>query len=286
MCRIFGFRSVLRSHVHRSLASAENALAVQSERHPDGWGVAYYVGHAPHLIKSAGSAMDDKLFHRVSGIITSETVLAHIRRATRGERTTLNSHPFQHGRWVMAHNGDVPGFSELRPVLMERIPPLLRGFVLGDTDSEVIFHLFLSYLAAQVELDRRGTPLPAVIDALRKTVEQVRTVVRQAGADREPLLTLVVTDGEIMAGHRGGKELHLSTHKAHCTEREACPFLTPACEAPTADGGHVNHLILSSEPLQGENVWIELGEGEIAAVDHFMRFVHLDTNGAPHGESS
>ena len=61
---------------------------------------------------------------------------------------------------------------------------------------------------------------------------------------------------------------------------------TISCEAPTADGGHVNHLILSSEPLQGENVWIELGEGEIAAVDHFMRFVHLDTNGAPHGESS
>jgi len=43
MCRLFGFRSVLRSRVHRSLRTADNALAVQSRVHPDGWGVAYYV---------------------------------------------------------------------------------------------------------------------------------------------------------------------------------------------------------------------------------------------------
>ena len=30
MCRLFGFRSVLQSQVHRSLANADNALAVQS----------------------------------------------------------------------------------------------------------------------------------------------------------------------------------------------------------------------------------------------------------------
>ena len=49
MCRMFGFRSVLDSHVHRSLLGAENALALQAEHHPDGWGVAYYLGGAPHL---------------------------------------------------------------------------------------------------------------------------------------------------------------------------------------------------------------------------------------------
>jgi hypothetical protein len=38
MCRIFGFRSVIQSQVHRSLVSADNALMIQGERHPDGWG--------------------------------------------------------------------------------------------------------------------------------------------------------------------------------------------------------------------------------------------------------
>ena len=31
MCRIFGFRSVMQSHVHRSLVSADNALIQQSD---------------------------------------------------------------------------------------------------------------------------------------------------------------------------------------------------------------------------------------------------------------
>ena len=43
MCRLFGFRSVIPSQMHRSLIAADNALGRQSERHPDGWGVAYYV---------------------------------------------------------------------------------------------------------------------------------------------------------------------------------------------------------------------------------------------------
>ena len=50
MCRLFGFRSVLRSQVHRSLRSADNALAVQSRVHPDGWGVAYYVAGAVAIL--------------------------------------------------------------------------------------------------------------------------------------------------------------------------------------------------------------------------------------------
>ena len=77
MCRLFGFRSVLRSQVHRSLRTADNALAVQSRAHPDGWGVAYYVAGAPHVIKSTGMAGSDHLFERVSGLLTSETVVAH-----------------------------------------------------------------------------------------------------------------------------------------------------------------------------------------------------------------
>ena len=73
----------MQSGVHRSLVSADNALMLQSERHPDGWGVAYYIANAPHVIKSASAAVSDHLFRHVSGIVTSETVLAHIRKAVK-----------------------------------------------------------------------------------------------------------------------------------------------------------------------------------------------------------
>ena len=71
MCRLFGFRSVIPSQVHRSLVAADNALGRQSEAHPDGWGVAFYVDGAPHVTRSASHALGDALFHRVSGVVSS-----------------------------------------------------------------------------------------------------------------------------------------------------------------------------------------------------------------------
>ena len=154
MCRLFGFRSVIPSQVHQSLLDADNALGHQSVRHPDGWGVAHYVNGAPHLIRSCETALSDTLFHRVSGVVASETVVAHVRKATQGRKSVLNCHPFQHGRWVFAHNGDVENFDEVKSELKQRIYPKFRRYILGDTDSEVIFGLFLSRLSDFGPIDR------------------------------------------------------------------------------------------------------------------------------------
>ena len=121
MCRMFGFRSVLKSRVHRSLLSADNALAVQSRAHPDGWGVAYYVNGVPQVTRSTRTAVSDALFRRISGVVSSETVVAHVRQATQGALSPLNCHPFQYGRWIFAHNGDVPDFASHRTALMAHI---------------------------------------------------------------------------------------------------------------------------------------------------------------------
>ncbi len=175
MCRLFGFRSVIPSQVHRSLVAAENALSVQSHKHPDGWGVAYYVDGCPHLTRSAAAALGDSLFHRLSGAVASETVLAHVRQATQGKSSVLNSHPFQYGRWVGAHNGDIPNLDAVRPALRAEISPALLRFVLGDTDSELIFFQFLSRLG---ELGPLGRPhvLADVVRALRQTVKRTREI--------------------------------------------------------------------------------------------------------------
>ncbi|MFW5921639.1 MAG: class II glutamine amidotransferase, partial [Polyangiales bacterium] len=117
MCRLLGFRSVIPSQVHRSLVDADNALGNQSNEHPDGWGVAFYVDGAPHITRSPTRALGDQLFHRVSGVVSSETVLAHVRRATVGEVSVLNCHPFQHGKWVFAHNGEIKHFERHRDAL-------------------------------------------------------------------------------------------------------------------------------------------------------------------------
>lgn len=270
MCRIFGFRSVIPSQVHRSLLAAENALGVQSNAHPDGWGVAFYIDGAPHLTRSPTTALGDQLFHRLSGVATSQTVLAHVRKATQGELTVLNCHPFQYGRWVFAHNGDIPNFNRYRERLVQEISPALRRFVLGDTDSEVIFYIILTQLAAQKALASEYSAHDA-LSAIHSATRIVRELCE--GDEKDPcLLTMVLTNGETMVAQQGGKELYRSTYKARCSERNTCPSFSPECESSTKTG-FVNHFVVSSEPLDGENIWEPMKPGELIAVDPSMRLV-------------
>jgi glutamine amidotransferase len=279
MCRLFGFRSVIPSQVHRSLLAADNALGVQSNAHPDGWGVAFYVDGAPHVTRSPLTALGDALFHRLSGVVSSQTVLAHVRKATQGQINVLNCHPFQYGRWTCAHNGDIPNFPDKREALLQEVAPRLRRYVLGDTDSEVIFYMLLSRLAEYGDLAGEHR-IENVFSALRKTVSRVRELCDDEA--HSAILTLVVTDGRCLVATRGGRELYLSTYKKRCSDRDTCASLSAECEAPT-QSGFVNHFIVASEPLQGENVWLELGQGDIVGVDPQMRVVrgHLDKQSLP-----
>lgn len=267
MCRLFGFRSVIPSQVHRSLLAAENALGAQSNQHPDGWGVAYYVDGSPHVTRNPSAALSDQLFHRLSGVVSSQTVLAHVRKATRGGKTVLNCHPFQYGRWVFAHNGDIPDFEQHRERLVECISPNLRRFILGETDSEVVFFVLLT------ELQKAGPLVTArsvseIVEAVQRATARVRDICDRPVA--RATLTIMVTNGDTLVAAQGGKELFWSTYKTRCSDRGHCKSLSSECEAPSTTG-RVNHCILSSEPLQGENVWLELSEGDIVGVDESMR---------------
>jgi glutamine amidotransferase len=268
---------VIQSQVHRSLVQADNALWNLSEQHPDGWGVAYYVEGTPHLTRSASTALSDRVFQRVSGVVASETVVAHVRKATQGNLSVLNCHPFQHGRWVFAHNGDIPSFSQHRGALVNEVSPRLRRYILGDTDSEVIFFLMLTQLLRYGALSSRFE-LSDVRTSVLHALELVRSMCEPPGDAKPCLLTCILTDGGTMVGVHGGKELHFSTYKQRCGDRGKCPSLSQSCEAPTSDG-QVNHLIFSSQPLSGENVWHAMRPGEVVAVDARMKLYDSAGNG-------
>lgn len=266
----------MRSGVHHSLLSAENALREQSARNPDGWGVAYYIGKSPHLIRSEGSALDDQLFEKVAAIASSNAVVAHVRRATQGSQSPMNSHPFQYGPWIFAHNGNIKDFQQHRAALFERIRPSLRHYILGTTDSEIFFHMFITHLMQQADPFDADLPPLAAADALLETIDEITSIVGPYNHDpnaapTETFLTCIITNGEIMLAHQGGKPLVYSTYKSHCSERDICPYHSPNCEQRAAIGERVNHLICSSEPLQGQNQWTGMAPGQIIAVDKDMR---------------
>lgn len=277
MCRLFGFRSVMRSGVHESLVSADNALMQQSLRHPDGWGVAYYVAGSPHVIKATTTAISDGLFRHVSGIVSSQTVVAHLRRATQGKHTILESHPFQYGTWILAHNGNLRDFSRIAAALCERIDPNLRRFILGTTDSEILFYLLLTQMTKRGSLDNENYPLEQLAAAIRESVAEITDIAGplcfddQAGPQNN-FLSFVITNGSVMLAHQGGKALYFSTHKNRCPQRESCEYYKRACETPPQPGEPVSHFLISSEPLSGTNVWEAIPGGHMAGVDAAMRW--------------
>lgn len=277
MCRLFGFRSVISSQVHSSLLNAENALATKISDHPDGWGVAYYLQSIPHVVKSAKAVLNDNIFKKVSGIVSSETVLAHIRKTTVGNNNALNTHPFQYGKWVFAHNGHIVDFSSKKEDFIKHISPKLRKYILGETDSEYIFYFILTKISEKYNLAQEHYDTSELIDVINSAVGDICELVGLASKDNDlgdtvNYFTFILTNGKTMIGHQRGKKLHYSTYKTKCPERDECSSFANICEKKAINNNQVNHLILSSEPLSGENVWHELSFGETVAVNHDMIF--------------
>lgn len=275
MCRLFGFHSIINSQVHSSLVHADNALSSQSVRHPDGWGVAYYQENTPHLIKSADRAIDDQIFHKVSGVVSSHTVIAHLRKATQGNLSILNSHPFQYGNWVFAHNGNLKNFAEYKDELIDQIDLEIKKFILGTTDSEIIFFILLSLIKKQQPLSKTSIS----VDQLKGITEELCDIICKysgplyGAEDNDPKenhITYILTSGETMVGFNGGQNLNYSTHKSICSERESCQYYSTNCESPVQSKEAVNHLLFSSENLQGENIWTQVEKGELIGVDSNM----------------
>jgi glutamine amidotransferase len=255
--------------------SADNTLHDLSKRHPDGWGVAYYIEKTPHLIKSTDCAMDDQLFHKVSGVVSSDTVLAHIRNATQGSHSILNSHPFQYGQWVFAHNGNIKNFQEVKPKLLKLIDKDLKRFILGTTDSEIIFFIILTHLKKIHNLSNPIIEKKKLITSVQKALDEIINITGKATHRNDPTPTenyfsFILTSGPIMVAFNGGQDLFSCTYKSSCPEKSTCKFYDSSCENPPADNMKVNHLIFSSEKISGPNIWNVLKPGELVGVDENM----------------
>jgi predicted glutamine amidotransferase len=276
MCRLYAFRSSLRSTVHTSLIHAENALVEQSKAHPHGWGIGYYVDDFPHLYRNPAQALEDGLFRELGSVVAAYTLLGHIRKASVGEVNLLNCHPFQFGNWLFAHNGEIAGYVE-EPLIRQRVrdlvAPRFERHLLGSTDSEVIFYAFLSRLARRFEdFHLPGLSFDVVAEELRATIADI-IAISDRYEEQLTKVTVIVTNGNLMVGHRYRTPLQMSTYKSECPERDGCAFYRAhMCEA-AVDDGIVRHLVLTSERVaENPNVWIPLRDGETVGVDHGMHF--------------
>jgi glutamine amidotransferase len=274
MCRLFGFRSAVPSSTHRSLVEADNALVQQARLHPHGWGMGYFVGPDAYVLKSGDAAHTSDRFRLASSRLRSQTFVVHVRQATVGATDYLNAHPFRHGRWVFAHNGSLWGFEHLAPELLRWIPAQRRALILGETDSEHIFHYLLSQLEAAGWCPSGHLSVSDAAGAgqvLSEAVNQLYILAAKLGLE-PPILNFILTDGEVMFAMRAGKALYLSTQKHHCPDAGTCPEPNKFCLLDTRPQSEpVNHMLISSEPIGQDDRWETLKQGELVALGRDWR---------------
>ncbi|WMX43916.1 class II glutamine amidotransferase [Streptomyces roseicoloratus] len=153
----------------------------------DGFGIGWYSpgNTTPALLRDVGPAWNNRNLRELADHVRSPLFFAHIRASTGTAVQQSNCHPFRHGRWMFMHNGAIDGFPLIRRELTLLVDPSLFPELEGTTDSEVMFHLALTY-----GLDRDP---PAAVAEMAAVVERVG---RAHGIEHPLQMTLAVTDGE------------------------------------------------------------------------------------------
>ncbi|MGB3408673.1 MAG: class II glutamine amidotransferase [Jannaschia sp.] len=207
---------------HSLLQQAQHADEAKLAVHGDGFGMAWYTEEdaEPGLYRDVLPAWSDGNLTSLCRVVRSHLFLAHVRSGTTGGTSRANCHPFTHGTWSFAHNGQLGNFATVRRRLEALLPDDLFARRMGSADSEV---LFLLLIANGLEDDPRA--------AIEATLAQVADASR--GGEQPDRITCVLSDGKRLLGFR------------HASDgREPTLYLT---RGVLDHGGRA----LASEPLDG-----------------------------------
>ena len=135
----------------------------------DGFGLGWYgTGNGPALYRSVAPAWGDANLRELAAHVDSPLFLAHVRAAIGSPVQQTNCHPFRRGRWLFVHNGFLAEFHELRRELMLAIAPALFGDLQGSTDTEVVFHLALTFGLERDPVGALETAVGVIEEAARR----------------------------------------------------------------------------------------------------------------------
>jgi predicted glutamine amidotransferase len=173
----------------------------------DGFGIGWYseLGGAPGVYRSVHPAWNDRNLRELAAHISSPLFFAHIRASTGTPVQETNAHPFRHGRWLFMHNGLVREFALVQRDFLLAIDPSLIPEIEGSTDSELLFHLALTF-------GLQEDP----VDALERMAGFVEDVGERHGIQDPLQMSVAATDGERIvavrySSERSSRSLYFST---------------------------------------------------------------------------
>lgn len=245
MCQLFGMSSRQLATIHFSLEGFMRRGG-GTDHHSDGWGVAFLEESGFRIysdsLPSISSPVAEMLCQQP---IKSRSVIAHIRKATRGEVAMQNCHPFSRqlwGRnWVFAHNGTLENYS---PRLHDDYLPY------GETDSEQAFCQILQGLR-----EHFGARAPSQ-DALHEKLYSLSSVI----AERGPF-NYLLSEGSRMFAYCSTELSFLQRQapfgQAHLLDCDK------TIDFSLHNGQDDCMVLIATKPITGNENWQALKQGEL-----------------------
>lgn len=266
MCRHAAYLGPART-VGPLLLDGPHSLLVQSYKakellsgvvNADGFGAAWYGPHGsgdevadarappgtPAVYRSTLPIWADASFESITRRVRAHCVVANLRNATEaGTTDRSNVHPFDDGRFVFSHNGDIEGF---RARLMRRMRQDLSDAqyarLAGVTESETVFRLLCT------RMEREGLDM---VEAARHVVTDVIAQCRTEGLRCQ--MNVIVSDGErLVATRASGKGPANSLYTLH------------------GNGVAGEGTIVASEPFDDDPGWKEVPHQSVVVVESGM----------------
>ncbi len=227
MCQLLGISSNKKVDIQFSLREFQHRGKVNYH----GWGFAFYQGRDWKIIKEplslAEKDIKDERFQ-----FKSKIIIGHVRLASCGSQSHLNTHPFKNNKWVFAHNGTVSGIMKEPQFALASLKPE------GGTDSEYAF----CYL-----LEKIGSGLENIKEVLQAEALKIR----QYGN-----FNFLFSDGKTLFAH-GDNSLYYVQRKAPFSEAtlkdEQYTINLEEIKAPDEKA-----ILIATEPLTANEKWKRL----------------------------
>jgi len=223
----------------------------ETDHHADGWGIAFHEGRCCRLFLDDQPAAGSPLVERIKRMpLRARNVIAHVRKATHGEISLANCHPFVRvlwGRqWVFAHNGDLKNLPVRHDSLFH--PK-------GTTDSEAAFCALLDGL--RTCFGETPPALPTLYRALRHLSAELAS---------HGTFNYLLTDGELLIAHCS-TSLYYSDRRAPFAKVKMldCGVNVDLAKLNQADD---RYTVVATQPLTEGETWHALQPGELKIFVH------------------
>jgi predicted glutamine amidotransferase len=246
MCQLLGLNSNASTAINFSFTGFSQRGGNTAD-HVDGWGIAFYENNGSRVFIDDQPASASRLAQFVREYpIKSKTVISHIRKATQGDVSLANCHPFQREwlgqTWIFAHNGDLRNY---HPELTGEYLPV------GSTDSEKAF----CYLMQEMRVAFKNLLRPPHWSELAPVIAKISASIARHGN-----FNLLLTNGDAVYSHCSSNLYSLNREHPFPNVRLV------DCDI-SMDLSALNHatdrmIIIATEPLTSDELWKAYAIGE------------------------